>query len=357
MSNVIESVELRYQEGSSDKVYMASIERMGSGYAVNFAYGRRGSALNTGTKTQSPVSYAEAETVYTKLVQSKTAKGYRVFSNGGAQAITVADDAGRDTGLRPQLPNPVTEAEAEARVRDQCWCVQEKYDGRRMLLRKAADGTLTAANRKGLIIACPEAVTAALAQIRGPFTIDGELVGDRFHVFDLLESNGGDRRGATYAERLAELESGFGAINCASFAVAPTVFGTSAKKAFVEGLRASGKEGAVFKNLHALWSEGKQASGGSALKLKFWETCSCVVLRVNMGKRSVEVGLDGCGIGSVTIPPNYSVPTQGMVVEVRYLYVAGIGGSLYQPIYLGVREDIEPNECTAEAQNLKYKAA
>ena len=357
MSNVIESVELRYQEGSSDKVYMASIERMGSGYAVNFAYGRRGSALNTGTKTQSPVSYAEAETVYTKLVQSKTAKGYRVFSNGGAQAITVADDAGRDTGLRPQLLNPVSVNEAEALVRDQCWCVQEKYDGRRMLLRKAADGTLTAANRKGLVIACPEAVVTALAPVKGPFTIDGELVGDKLHAFDLLESPAGDRRGATYAERLAELESGFGAFDCAAFTVAPTVFGASAKRAFVDALRAAGKEGAVFKDLHATWTEGKMASGGPSLKLKFWETCSCVVLRANTGKRSVEVGLDGRGVGSVTIPPNFAVPTPGMVVDVRYLYVAGVGGSLYQPIYLGLRDDIDTSECTAEAQNLKYKAA
>ncbi len=356
MSNVIESAELRYQEGNSDKVYMASIERTGSGYAVNFAYGRRGQALNTGTKTPEPLPLAVAASVYRKLVQSKTAKGYRVFS-GGEQAIAVADDVGRDTGLRPQLLNPVTEKEAEACVRDQCWCVQEKYDGRRLLLRKAADGTLTAANRKGLIIACPEAVTATLAQIRGPFTIDGELVGDKLHTFDLLESPAGDRRGATYAERLAELESKFGAIDCASFAVAPTVFGASAKKAFVEGLRASGKEGAVFKDLHALWTEGKTASGGPSLKLKFWETCSCVVLRVNAGKRSVELGLGGRPVGSVTIPPNYPVPIQGMVVEVRYLYVAAVGGSLYQPIYLGVREDIDPNECTAEAQNLKYKAA
>ncbi len=354
MSNVIESVELRYQEGNSDKVYLASIERVGSGYAVNFAYGRRGSALNTGTKTQSPVSYAEAETVYTKLVQSKTAKGYFVF--GGGSAIPVVDAGRQDTGLRPQLLNPVSLNEAEAFLRDNNWCVQEKYDGRRMLVRKSMD-MITAANRKGLVIACPEAVVTALAPVKGPFTIDGELVGDKLHTFDLLESPAGDRRGATYAERLAELESKFGAIDCAAFAVAPTVFGASAKKAFVEGLRASGKEGAVFKDLHALWTEGKTASGGPAVKLKFWTSCSCVVLRVNAGKRSVEFGLDGRGIGSVTIPPNYSVPTQGMVVEVRYLYVAAVGGSLYQPIYLGVREDIEPQECTAEAQNLKYKAA
>ena len=355
-NNVIECVELRYQEGTSDKVYHASIERSGAGYVVNFAYGRRGSALNTGTKTPQALPLAAAESVYRKLVQSKTAKGYRVHS-GAERAIPVADNAGRDTGLRPQLPNAVTDKEAAACLRSDKWCAQEKYDGRRMLVRKAGDGTLTAANRKGLAIACPEPVAAVLASVRGPFTVDGELVGDRYWAFDLLESPAGDLRLSVYGERLTALEHVLGPVSGAAVEVAPTVFGASAKTAFVAGLRNAGKEGAVFKDLGACWTEGKTASAGPSLKLKFWETCSCVVLRVNAGKRSVELGLGGRGVGSVTIPPNHEVPAPGQVVEVRYLYVAAVGGSLYQPVYLGVRDDIDAEECTAEAQNLKYKAA
>jgi bifunctional non-homologous end joining protein LigD len=355
-NNVIESVELRYQEGTSDKVYRASIESSGSGYVVKFAYGRRGSALNTGTKTPSPMPLAGAEAVYRKLVQSKTSKGYRVHG-GGEQAIPVADNAGRDTGLRPQLCNAVSEQEAVACIRADIWCAQEKYDGRRLLVRKAADGTLTAANRTGRAVACPEPVAQVLTSVMGPFTVDGELVGDRFYAFDLLESNNSDLRLIVYGERLTALESLLGRMSGGSVEVAPTVFGASAKKAFVDALRSAGKEGSVFKDLYATWTEGKQASGGPALKLKFWETCSCVVLRVNAGKRSVEVGLDGRGVGSVTIPPNFEVPQPGLVVEVRYLYVAAEGGCLYQPVYMGLRDDIEPGECTVEAQNLKYKAA
>ncbi len=357
MSNeVIESVELRYQEGTSDKVYMASIERSGGGYVVNFAYGRRGSALNAGTKTESPMPLAGAEAVYRKLVQSKTSKGYRVHGDS-ARAIPVADNAGRDTGLRPQLPNPVTEKEAATCIRADTWCAQEKYDGRRMLVRKAADGTLTAANRKGLAVACPEPVAHALASVQGPFTADGELVGDKYWVFDLLESPADDLRQCVYGERLSALESVLGRVSDAAVEITPTVFGAAAKRAFVEGLRRANREGAVFKDLYATWTEGKLASGGPSLKLKFWETCSCVVLRVNAGRRSVELGLGGRGVGNVTIPPNHEVPGQGQVVEVRYLYVAAAGGSLYQPVYLGERDDIEPGECTADAQNLKYKAA
>ena len=356
MSEVIECVELRYQEGSSDKVYHASIESEGSGYVVNFAYGRRGSALNTGTKTPQALPLQAAESVYRKLVQSKTAKGYRVHGSG-ERAIPVADNAGRDTGLRPMLCNAVDEKAAAACVRSEKWCAQEKYDGRRMLVRKAGDGTVAAANRKGLLVACPEPVAAALASVRGPFTADGELVGDKFHAFDLLESPMGDLRQSVYGERLTMLEHVLGRVSGAAVEVAPTVFGTSAKTAFVDALRSAGKEGAVFKDLHATWTEGKAASGGPALKLKFWETCSCVVLRVNAGRRSVELGLGGRSVGSVTIPPNHDIPVPGQVVEVRYLYVAGVGGSLYQPLYLGQRDDIDASECTEEAQSLKYKAA
>jgi len=69
------SIELYFQEGSSDKIYRAAVEPSGDGFVVNFAYGRRGATLTAGTKTQAPVPYDEAVSIYTKLVKSKTAKG------------------------------------------------------------------------------------------------------------------------------------------------------------------------------------------------------------------------------------------------------------------------------------------
>ena len=48
-------ITLYYREGSSDKVYQASIEPQGDLFLVTFAFGRRGSTLSTGTKTQAPV--------------------------------------------------------------------------------------------------------------------------------------------------------------------------------------------------------------------------------------------------------------------------------------------------------------
>jgi len=67
---------LCYRDGRSDKVYRAAIEARDGGYAVKFAYGRRGSTLATGTKTTSPVCYDAARLIYDNLVKEKMAKGY-----------------------------------------------------------------------------------------------------------------------------------------------------------------------------------------------------------------------------------------------------------------------------------------
>lgn len=40
--NQADKVTLYFREGSSDKVYQASIEPTAGGFLVNFAYGRRG---------------------------------------------------------------------------------------------------------------------------------------------------------------------------------------------------------------------------------------------------------------------------------------------------------------------------
>ena len=46
-----EKISLYYQSGNSDKVYHVQLEESDGLYVVNFQYGRRGSTLNTGTKT------------------------------------------------------------------------------------------------------------------------------------------------------------------------------------------------------------------------------------------------------------------------------------------------------------------
>ena len=139
-----ETITLYYREGSSDKVYQASIEPAGELFVVNFAYGRRGSTLQTGAKTSSPVDYDTAKRTYDKLVREKLAKGYSPGPDGTPYQHT--DQADRATGNLPQLLNPIGEQEVKRLLRDAAWCLQQKFDGRRVLIQKQGD-QVTAINR------------------------------------------------------------------------------------------------------------------------------------------------------------------------------------------------------------------
>ena len=53
------------------------------------------------------------------------------------------------------------------------------------------------------------------------------------------------------------------------------------------------------------------------------------------------------------ITRNHPIPIVGQVIEVRYLYSLKSSNALYQPIYQGVRTDVDVSECLLT--QLKYK--
>ena len=71
----------------------------------------------------------------------------------------------------------------------------------------------------------------------------------------------------------------------------------------------------------------------------------------------LEFGTDADCVfcGNVTIPPNHKIPAVGELVEIRFLYAIPGSNALYQPVYLGPREDIVHEDCVLS--QLKYKAA
>jgi bifunctional non-homologous end joining protein LigD len=353
------SAPLPYRRGSSDKVYQAAVEECpGGGFVVRFAYGRRGSTLKTGTKTPNSVPLAEALRVFDKLVASKLAKGYTAAPGGEPYRATPYE--ARDTGSRCQLANPVSEAGAEALVADECFCMQEKFDGRRMLVRKSAEGETTGVNRRGLAVALPAAVADAAARLPGSFVIDGEAIGDTLRAFDLLERDGLDLRKTPCIDRLSELEDLLHDGDGESIRLVPTAFDTREKKRMLAELRERHAEGAVFKQTRSLYRSGRPASGGDWLKFKFLETASFIVASVHPKRRSVALELsrgpsERVPAGNVAIPPNHPVPRPGSVVEVLYLHAFPESGAVFQPVFLGCRDDIPPEDCTPA--QLKYKPA
>ncbi|MCG3148188.1 MAG: DNA ligase [Verrucomicrobiae bacterium] len=349
-----ESTTLYYREGSSDKVYQATIEEAKGGFVVNFAFGRRGNTLSTGTKTAMPVPLTKAKSVFDKLVQSKLAKGYTPGEAG--TPYTHTSNADRDTGVRPQLCNPIENDEATAELlTDNEYWMEEKLDGKRVLVRKDAQG-IVGINRQGLLVALPEPVAKAAAAYDERFILDGECIGDTLHVFDLLALGGESLLTRPLRVRRNKLEQLL-LIDDPHLVIVESFRTTIAKSQQYVTLRKGQMEGVVFKHPDAPYAPGRPASGGTWLKFKFTTTGSFIVCRVNADRRSVGLevrdGRRGIEIGNVTIPVNAAVPKPGAIVEIRYLY-AFKGGSLYQPVYLGQRDDLTPNDCTV--RQLKFKA-
>ncbi|MBN8459825.1 MAG: WGR domain-containing protein [Verrucomicrobia bacterium] len=353
-TTTLNSTSLYFREGNSDKEYHAAIEPRGDGYIVTFAYGRRGSTLTTGTKTTAPVSMAEATKVFDKLVASKVAKGYRPIANTNAPVYQQTGNEGADTGIRCQLLNPVDGTELERLLDDDRHCLQQKHDGRRLLVHKQGL-RITGINRRGLETSIPGPIRDAVAAIGHDLLIDGEAAGDTLHAFDLLELGGTDLRPTGYLDRYHSLLALCGDSLPGINVVATTVDPADKRRMF-GNCRDTGCEGVVLKRMDAPFAPGRPASGGPQLKYKFVEAASFIVTGIN-AKRSVTLGLhDGAkqvSAGNVTIPPNHAIPQLGTVVDVKYLYAFRESGAIYQPVYLGPRADIPAAECVTD--QLKYK--
>jgi bifunctional non-homologous end joining protein LigD len=341
-----ESVSLYFREGSSDKVYHAQLEPKDSGFVVNFQYGRRGSTLTPGTKTQTPVEYDKAKKIFDKLVAEKKGRGYTEGEEG--TPYQGSDKAGQKSGIQCQLLNFIDEDRVQSLLRDPAWMMQEKKDGRRLLVRKKGD-VVEGINRKGLIVGISSKIEKAVAKL--PFNqviLDGEAIGDTYYVFDclLVEPTGPaltqrNLKTEPYAVRHGAMRRTLEAAPSRTLVPVAGWLTNSEKLAAYKILEQTRAEGVVFKKMDAPWNAGRPNSGGTQLKYKFYATATCVVLKQN-DQRSVSVGVgrfDGkVAVGNVTIPPNHDVPREEQLIEVRYLY-AYPEGCLYQPTYLGVRED------------------
>ncbi|RYU95765.1 HEAT repeat domain-containing protein [Emticicia agri] len=75
---LVKQSKLFFKEGNSDKVYEIDLCEVGSNqYVVNFRFGKRGSTLKEGTKTDKPVSLNSAQQVFDTLEAEKRRKGYQ----------------------------------------------------------------------------------------------------------------------------------------------------------------------------------------------------------------------------------------------------------------------------------------
>ena len=358
----IEQASLFYREGSSDKVYFASIEAEGNGYAVRFAYGRRGSTLTTGAKTKAPVSREEAQKVFTQLVRSKTDKGYQVDGASSTVIATAAPvelPAGITAPPRQQL-NAITSAEGISFVANPNWCAQPKYDGRCATIVKRG-ASVVVFNKLKKPISLSPSVEAVLIAAAIDMTLDCESYSDRVVAYDCTFFDGASLTTAAYRDRLDALTSAVRSLGDGQDAVrlTETAFSRGEKETLIAGLRATGREGVVFKSLGAVYNDDRSASGGNALKMKFWRSATVRIASIHPTKRSVGMEMlspDGAwiGVGSVTVKANLAIPAIGARWEAKYLYAFPNGGSLFQPELLSERTD-ETTDPDCLMSQLEYK--
>jgi len=409
---VLESIDMFFQSGSSDKEYHIQINQQNDHlYNVEAQWGRRGGALNSAVKTITN-NLTDARKVFNKIKGEKLGKGYQAqggvvadpvttpvdtiqesVANPGRRRIMWRDDILPDpvtgpnalnglyheeqqpalapepavlpngriqTDIHPQLLNEILDpAGCEMYLDSDYWAMQEKMNGKHVTVRwDATTRIISTTNKKGeQIISSPSFIEALRPFLvgRSSMLIDGEQIGDKFYTYDILEYAGNDLRVLTYSERYSILTRQFSA-SLVGIAKVPLYTGADKRLMFDE-FKTQNKEGVVFKRLASIFTAGK--AHADMFKWKWYSELSARACEGRAGKNSIGLELlDENGVwnfmGYCTVAPSRMPIPMGSVCEIRYLYVAGIGGHLYQPSFKEIRDDVDLSECTMA--QVKYTA-
>ena len=271
-----ESLTLSCQTGSAEHLYQPGIQACPGGYAVIVAHGRRGTALQTDTKTAVPVSYSHAKRIYDGLVAKKTASGYVPVAGPPIPPMADPLPMGSVAPTRPLRPQLIEPGRAARILNEPDWCVQEIFRGRRLLLCKTPE-RITGVATDGRLVAVPEPVRAAAEKTKFNWLMDGVLVGDTFMAFDLPQLEAMNFRSLPYRLRLSGLRVLLVPPD-PHLRIAETVMERVAKAGLVQRLREQQKDGVVLKKLSGTYPCGYPAGQDRWLQCAFTATWPTVAL-------------------------------------------------------------------------------
>jgi ATP-dependent DNA ligase len=233
-----------------------------------------------------------------------------------------------------QLATPFQAANLQTFIEDDRWWFEPKLDGVRMLIE---DGEpLVYRTRKGNEVYPPEKLAREMVFV--PFTLDGELVGDTFYVFDAVLNR-------PLVERRSQLEEYYEDYAPRFVRLVPIAKTAEDKSRMVTALKDMGAEGVVIKDSLSTYTIGKSKSW---LKLKFYTTYDLIVSELNRKGKDEAISIrwaDGTDAGGCkVIRDKLSTLSVGDVIEVRCL---GLSDSLklIQPTFIRKRYDKDPTEC------------
>lgn len=276
------------------------------------------------------------------------------------------------------LARPI-DGDPDSAIRDLQWALEVKLNGKR-LLADGTSGKLLLFNRHGERTDAPRSVRKELETLVTIGAIfDGELVDDRYWVFDMptcasivlppdtcVVHQSPDNDGVTvigpppWVERRAALEALFDPhIWKPNYVkLLPVARTTARKRTMAKKIWHGGYEGFILKQISSPYRPGGRA--GEWLKVKNVRTVDCIVESFGTDKHNVQltVYLDGerVPIGECSRyegdAPRAKV---GDVIEVEYLD-AGSPESprLCQPHAKRLRDDKTPAECTLDQLDGSY---
>lgn len=259
-----------------------------------------------------------------------------------------------------QLLTPIDDGrEAAARLLDPAYAVQQKFDGKRIILHIART-SVTAYNREGLECEISKDIVVEARRFSplAPIVIDSEWLrqSQALYAFDLLEINGTDLRPTRFIDRIEQLTRTLQAARTSVIHPARTEVEEAAKIALLMRIHDLNLEGIVMKEVAAPYRLDRDPR---QFKYKFTHVSSFLVIKRN-NKASVDLGLYNdsnqlINVGSVKVRnQSFNHIVEGTIIDVQYAHAFPSSHKIYHPRMVSVRDDLQPHNCVLS--QLRYKA-
>ena len=183
--------------------------------------------------------------------------------------MSVSSDPPRVTGMEMQSLNPITKKEIPAYMTSAEYVLQERLKGERLLIQKTGD-QIQACDSRQVVFGLLPPIEKSLGLFEADFVIDGIVVGEVFHVFDILIIDTEDLRSKVYLKRLSYLDFLFETKMWAQKNI-EMVQSFQRLPLKVEAYKKFRREkaGVVFKNRNAPYVAGRPTRGGFQVEYSF----------------------------------------------------------------------------------------
>ena len=257
--------------------------------------------------------------------------------------------------MKAQLLKEVHEQDLDKLLDSDDYAISQKLDGVRLIVSRVGL-SVHGIGRSGNGIVIPCNIKSDFMKVRSDWTFDGELIGNTYHVFDVIEFPSGSLALQPWQTRhnlCKEVLRDFSD----HVKIVPQHFGND-KRPFFERCKEERTEGVVFANINDRYRFGMRSP--NTLKYKFVKTIDCVVTDKNInGKDNLVLSVYDNGelvdVGKCSAITGHGKHYDfkiGDVVTVTYLYGTK-SRRLYQPVSPILRTDKDANECLMSQMILK----